>query len=520
MDASGLDLGDGAGVFDARALWAGELPAGAFAVTHDVRFNRRDVAVDIVTTIFARENPLFNVLFARFLDDDSVIAVGDNRTTINTLGFPPVIPITNVAWSQAEVRLAVAVAVAELGEARAPPAGSSREVENAAFAVAPSRPGAFRFALGPQTDRPPPTHPPEPHTTSSHPLTVHCAAQASKEAIGLFTYADPSTVGAGISVGWSRDPNQYLAGINGGTGDYTIGLGFRGGDVPAWGNVTFRYAYVFGLNKADAATLAVAAGSGGGQSGVVPGCGDDANCTAPFASPSPSLWASPTATPATASSGPSRSATTSTTPSQRAPPPVVWPQSGRSPGHSGRSPLRGPARNPAILWATDIGAPVVAYPAVADDGTVVAVTAYGGVFGLERTAGSAVWALSPFGASTCHAVGVDRDVVLTGPTAPTNSTPTVRRVRGSVGVLQWQWSPGAAATSVSCPALSPDRTEVAVTVAGGATSTSGRNVVGLSYDTGALLWVAAAGGAASDARVAASPPRAGAAPGICCPPSP
>jgi len=104
MDASGVDLGDGAGVFDARALWAGELPAGAFAVTHDVRFNRRDVAVDIVTTVFARETPLFNVLFARFLDDDSVIALGDNRTTINTLGFPPVIPITNVAWSQAEVR--------------------------------------------------------------------------------------------------------------------------------------------------------------------------------------------------------------------------------------------------------------------------------------------------------------------------------------------------------------------------------------------------------------------------------
>jgi hypothetical protein len=48
----------------------------------------------------------------------------------------------------------------------------------------------------------------------------------------------------GISENWSRNPDDFLGGINDGNGDYTIGLAFNVGSIPAGGSVTLNYNYL------------------------------------------------------------------------------------------------------------------------------------------------------------------------------------------------------------------------------------------------------------------------------------
>jgi hypothetical protein len=59
---------------------------------------------------------------------------------------------------------------------------------------------------------------------------------------------------AGVSAAWSTSPATYLAGLNDGNGDYTIGLAFNLGDVGAGDSVTFDYAYGVGGSLSIAAT--------------------------------------------------------------------------------------------------------------------------------------------------------------------------------------------------------------------------------------------------------------------------
>jgi len=51
---------------------------------------------------------------------------------------------------------------------------------------------------------------------------------------------------AGVSSAWSTDPAAYLAGLNDGNGDYTIGMGFSLGDIAEGQSDTFTYDYVLG----------------------------------------------------------------------------------------------------------------------------------------------------------------------------------------------------------------------------------------------------------------------------------
>ena len=99
---------------------------------------------------------------------------------------------------------------------------------------------------------------------------VFSEALASKYALGLYTAG--SNAGAGISSGWTTDPINYYNGVNNGTGDYTIGLGFLVPSVAVGDIVTFQYAYIFGPSTLDAGATAVTSGAGGGTAGVVPGC--------------------------------------------------------------------------------------------------------------------------------------------------------------------------------------------------------------------------------------------------------
>ena len=99
---------------------------------------------------------------------------------------------------------------------------------------------------------------------------VFSEALASKYALGLYTAA--SNAGAGISSSWTTDPINYYNGVNSGTGDYTIGLGFLVPSVAVGDIVTFQYAYIFGPSTLTAGATAVSSGAGGGTAGVVPGC--------------------------------------------------------------------------------------------------------------------------------------------------------------------------------------------------------------------------------------------------------
>ena len=104
---------------------------------------------------------------------------------------------------------------------------------------------------------------------------VFSEALVSKYALGLYSAA--TNVGAGISSMWTTDPQQYKEGVNGGNGDYTIGLGFYVPTLNVGDTVEFKYAYIFGPSTLDAGATAVNAGVGGGTPGVIPGCVTD--CT-------------------------------------------------------------------------------------------------------------------------------------------------------------------------------------------------------------------------------------------------
>ena len=125
---------------------------------------------------------------------------------------------------------------------------------------------------------------------------VFSEALASKYALGLYTAG--SNAGAGISSSWTTDPVNYYNGVNNGTGDYTIGLGFLVPSVVVGDIVTFQYAYIFGPSTLDAGATAVTSGAGGGTAGVVPGCTsscDMAGVTPPTSS-SPTVTSTSTAT--------------------------------------------------------------------------------------------------------------------------------------------------------------------------------------------------------------------------------
>jgi len=93
---------------------------------------------------------------------------------------------------------------------------------------------------------------------------VFSEATVSRYALGL--YSTDSNVGAGISSGWSTDPNDYATGGDYavGNGDHTIGLGWEWTGLTAGDIVTANYAYIFGPSAFDAATSAIAGGAGGG----------------------------------------------------------------------------------------------------------------------------------------------------------------------------------------------------------------------------------------------------------------
>jgi hypothetical protein len=93
---------------------------------------------------------------------------------------------------------------------------------------------------------------------------VFSEATVSRYALGL--YSTDSNVGAGISSGWSTDPNDYATGGDYavGNGDDTIGLGWEWTGLAAGDIVTANYAYIFGPSAFDAADTAITGGAGGG----------------------------------------------------------------------------------------------------------------------------------------------------------------------------------------------------------------------------------------------------------------
>ncbi|MDX1599284.1 MAG: PEP-CTERM sorting domain-containing protein [Marinobacter sp.] len=63
--------------------------------------------------------------------------------------------------------------------------------------------------------------------------------------LGLYTQSD-ITHNTGISAPWSTNPDDYLAGVNDGDGDYVIGLGFDIGSLFSGELVNLSYSYVMG----------------------------------------------------------------------------------------------------------------------------------------------------------------------------------------------------------------------------------------------------------------------------------
>ena len=125
---------------------------------------------------------------------------------------------------------------------------------------------------------------------------VFSEALASKYALGLYTAG--SNAGAGISSSWTTDPVNYYNGVNNGTGDYTIGLGFLVPSVAVGDIVTFQYAYIFGPSTLTAGATAVSSGAGGGTAGVVPGCTSSCDMVGvtPPTSSAPTVTSTSTAT--------------------------------------------------------------------------------------------------------------------------------------------------------------------------------------------------------------------------------
>jgi hypothetical protein len=125
---------------------------------------------------------------------------------------------------------------------------------------------------------------------------VFSEALASKYALGLYTAG--SNAGAGISSSWTTDPVNYYNGVNSGTGDYTIGLGFLVPSLAVGDIVRFQYAYIFGPSTLAAGATAVTSGAGGGTAGVVPGCTSSCDMVGvtPPTSSAPTVTSTSTAT--------------------------------------------------------------------------------------------------------------------------------------------------------------------------------------------------------------------------------
>ncbi len=93
-----------------------------------------------------------------------------------------------------------------------------------------------------------------------------------------------------------------------------------------------------------------------------------------------------------------------------APPPIVacdttglqqgapWPMSGYCPARRSRSPFRGPATKPRVVWSQPLNLVQKTQPLIAKDGSVIIVT-YSDVQALDGTAGTAKWA-APFAVTT------------------------------------------------------------------------------------------------------------------------
>lgn len=74
---------------------------------------------------------------------------------------------------------------------------------------------------------------------------------SSGQTICIFTDS-AFTHKAGVSSGWSQDPNDYLVGTNSGNGDFAIGVGFDLGGLGAGQSLTLTYGYALGATRDDA----------------------------------------------------------------------------------------------------------------------------------------------------------------------------------------------------------------------------------------------------------------------------
>ena len=83
--------------WDNRAVWVGT--AAEYTIHHDVRFNRDDDVISIVTDITA-STLLPRAFFARFTDPDARVSPLDSSTTRNARGWGP-IPPSNIVLSEA-----------------------------------------------------------------------------------------------------------------------------------------------------------------------------------------------------------------------------------------------------------------------------------------------------------------------------------------------------------------------------------------------------------------------------------
>ena len=64
------------------------------------------------------------------------------------------------------------------------------------------------------------------------------------QTICLYAMSTSFSPSAGVSGSWSMNPNVFLAGVNDGDGDYTIGLAYDLGTLAPGASVTVRYAYL------------------------------------------------------------------------------------------------------------------------------------------------------------------------------------------------------------------------------------------------------------------------------------
>ena len=102
-------------------------------------------------------------------------------------------------------------------------------------------------------------------------------ATGSHYVIGL--YSADTNVKAGITSPWSnygdvyyQGTTPYGAGVNYGTGDHAIGMGWYLPTLASGSTATFSYSYIFGPSAFAAVGTAVTDGIGGGTPGTVPGC--------------------------------------------------------------------------------------------------------------------------------------------------------------------------------------------------------------------------------------------------------